>query len=392
MATRRDKIIDKALQIIESEPNGMRCFELCQRVREWFPDFSQHYTRDNIILLDKFKPEKVYKPEMGLFLHVKYKDIKEAEKDKDISKESHRPRQIHNSNAMLIPVQYSKKKYPSHIRPKIAEVAAHFDKDEIIQNLPFSIHTEYSYRKRRLDSNLLQKFPTLKSAHRNNVPRLWFNRQWSLEFANFINELVQNKEPVVIEIHPPFTDYSTIDQFLDNYKEFETRILKRWPTTEVVLENRSGTEYRGGRFLISRISDLEGFVNKIEQTALRLNIALDIPQLFTAHGGPEIFDNDGLKEFLSSLSPLMCRVRSIHLWGKRRNRQGRSIVHVGDLNSYFDYCDSKKNVFLNELAKLLSDGRERYFVPEVNSSSEDLQSIVSDLESAGITFVASEAS
>lgn len=74
MPTRRDQIIDAALRIIESEPNGITLSELCERVKEQFPDFAPRYIRDNIILVDKFKPDKVYKPERGLFRHVKYKN------------------------------------------------------------------------------------------------------------------------------------------------------------------------------------------------------------------------------------------------------------------------------------------------------------------------------
>ena len=59
--------------------------------------------------------------------------------------------------------------------------------------------------------------------------------------------------------------------------------------------------------------------------------------------------------------------------------------HSGDLNSYFE-SDQNKNVFLDWLASFLQDYKTRYFVPEVNSSDEDLHSIVADLESKGIIF------
>jgi hypothetical protein len=52
MPTRRDKIIDTALKIIESDANGITLSELCQRVKEKFPDFSKFFIRDNVILLD----------------------------------------------------------------------------------------------------------------------------------------------------------------------------------------------------------------------------------------------------------------------------------------------------------------------------------------------------
>jgi len=70
MPTRRDQIIDTALRIIESEPTGIKCSELCQRVEEELPDFSPNYIRANIYLLDKFKPEIVDKPERGLFRRI----------------------------------------------------------------------------------------------------------------------------------------------------------------------------------------------------------------------------------------------------------------------------------------------------------------------------------
>lgn len=70
MVTRREKIIDAALDIIKSKQNGITLSELCQMVSEIFPDFSKHFIRDNIILLDRFKPQKVYKSERGLFRYI----------------------------------------------------------------------------------------------------------------------------------------------------------------------------------------------------------------------------------------------------------------------------------------------------------------------------------
>jgi hypothetical protein len=181
------------------------------------------------------------------------------------------------------------------------------------------------------------------------------------------------------------TNYSSIDTFLSNYEIFENIIFNRWPDVNILLENRSGTTYSGGRFLISRIKDLKEFVNKINKTSFRLNIALDIPQLFTAHGGHQKFNSNDIVILFSSLSPMMHRVRSIHLWGKKLINE-RWVAHVGDLNDFFNDDQSKKRVFLSNLAKLLNDGRKRYFVPEVNSSDKDLQNIVTDLEGSGINF------
>jgi hypothetical protein len=74
MPTRRDQIIDTAVLILELEPNGKTCSELIRSVKGKFPNYSEHYIRDNITLLDRFEPDKVYKPERGVFRQIKYRD------------------------------------------------------------------------------------------------------------------------------------------------------------------------------------------------------------------------------------------------------------------------------------------------------------------------------
>jgi hypothetical protein len=48
--------------------------------------------------------------------------------------------------------------------------------------------------------------------------------------------------------------------------------------------------------------------------------------------------------------------------------------------------EDKKQLFLNWLAEFLEDGADRYFVPEVNSSEDDLWSIGSNMECVNIRF------
>ena len=65
--------------------------------------------------------------------------------------------------------------------------------------------------------------------------------------------------------------------------------------------------------------------------------------------------------------------------------------NVITLNSYtgVDASNDDNNIkrhFLRELHNLLSDGSARYFLPEVNSKSEHLQSIVRDLIDSGFKF------
>ena len=46
-----------------------------------------------------------------------------------------------------------------------------------------------------------------------------------------------------------------------------------------------------------------------------------------------------------------------------------------------------KKTFLENMFDTFNDGIDRYFVPEVNSGSEDLISIVNDLRKVGFRFI-----
>lgn len=156
--------------------------------------------------------------------------------------------------ARLIPVQYHKRKYPEDIVPSCQEIAAHFDSKIIEPRMNYSLHTEYSYGKRKFDSALIKEFENLISSSRKGIPQLWFNRQWADEFFDFLKRLVgQNKSPEIIEVHPPFSDYQkTVDGFLCVYETFEKKIIEEWPNTNIFIENRAGSTYSGGGFLISK--------------------------------------------------------------------------------------------------------------------------------------------
>jgi hypothetical protein len=287
---------------------------------------------------------------------------------------------------MLIPIQYHKRKYPAHIIPCIDEIAGHFDVHEVLANCDFSLHTEYSYGKRNLNSDLMKKFKTLQSSHKEGVPRLWYSEQWAVEFADFVKTLCNGKTPTIIEIHPPFSDYTeTIEQFLRIYKIFEESILTSFSQTKILIENRSGSIYKGGIFLISRGQHLRSLCEQISSKNLKLRITLDIPQLLTSYGGAQRLEAQEIKKILNRQNALQSMTDGIHLWGKMINGTGRTISHCGDLNTYFEN-EEKKNIFLEWLADFLRDNKPRYFVPEVNSSDEDLHSIIKDIEGMNIKF------
>ncbi len=74
MPTIRENIISAALHIIELKPDGIRFSELCRQIERELPLISPHYIKDIIVLLDQLRDDIVYKPERGLFRHIKYKD------------------------------------------------------------------------------------------------------------------------------------------------------------------------------------------------------------------------------------------------------------------------------------------------------------------------------
>ena len=287
---------------------------------------------------------------------------------------------------MLVPIQYHSKKYPDHIRPEIDEVAGHFDATVIRTERKFSLHTEYSYGARKLDSGLIKHFPEIIDSTKNGVPQLWRSEKWAIEFVEFIKSLCNSKSPEIIEIHPPFSDYTkSINRFLEIYREFESKILSIFPLTTILLENRTGSVYKGGKFIITNGDDLRELCELISLNKLQLRLALDSPQLLTSCGGPQNLNPMSLSNILNRQNAIQGMTKGIHLWGKRKNAKGRTVSHAGDLNSYFENQE-KKEIFLQWLNQFLGDGIKRYFVPEVNSSEDDLSSIIHDLENIGIKF------
>ena len=280
-------------------------------------------------------------------------------------------------------VKYHKKKYPEHIPLLYEEVTAHFDSEKIDSQLKMSVHTEYSYGKRKFQSMLIQNYPEIIHAQKKGIPQLWKNEKWAIEFADFLIKLLHDKgEPSVIEIHPPFNDYSSIEAFIRVYIPFEQRILEMFPNVEILIENRSGSTYSGGKFVLSRIESLYSMCEHIAQNKLSLRLALDIPQLYTAHNASKE-EVDGL---LQDVQQFRDYIDGVHLWGKKLSASGRKIVHNGDLNTYFSDNETKM-AFLEAFSTSFDDNKTRKMVLEVNGNNEDLWSIISDLESSQVRFI-----
>ena len=291
----------------------------------------------------------------------------------------------------LIPVKYHNKCYPDSVIPLLDEIAGNLDSKPILTNHPYSLHTEYSYMKRHLNSDLLTDLDELKSANKAGIPQLWKNTQWSEQYATFIERIIGNSiAPEVIEIHPPFKDYcEDIECFWERYMVFFNRISQKYPNTKIIIENRCGTMYTGSTFLFSTCDEMLKLCEFISMGHSELGVIIDYPQLFSAEKIK--MDNvkiDKILKFNESLKSYVSVIDSIHLWGKRKSKNSnRWSPHSGDLNTFFSGNQENKSIFLNSLKNTYNDKKERYFVPEVNTTEDDLKSIVNDLLNSGISFV-----
>ena len=120
---------------------------------------------------------------------------------------------------------------------------------------------------------------------------------------------------------------------------------------------------------------------------LNLKLVLDYPQVFSA----EAIKMDDIKlkkiiDFNNNIKQYISYIGGFHLWGKRKSQTGRWTSHTGDLNTFFSNNDLLKDEFINSVIDTFDDNMVRYFVPEVNSSEEDLQSIINDLLKYDIKF------
>lgn len=274
-------------------------------------------------------------------------------------------------------VEYGGNAYPAGIVPELVEIAGHLDKDRIEDVPRYSLHTEYSYGKRNFSSALVRQFPALCDANKDGVPQLWKSSEWAEQFAEFVIKLTEtHAAPTVVEIHPPFNDYCDIDQFLDRYKAFEAKVHQRYPHVEIVVENRAGAVYRGGRFIVSRGKEIAELCKRIQETDTDLGVVLDFPQLVTGENiKPDAFDTSKYVAAIDAIYPYQSVIRGIHIWGKKQAENGRWVAHCGTLDTYLPNASDRES-FIAGIKKICSDEQARLFVPEVNSGNEDLKAVV----------------
>lgn len=281
----------------------------------------------------------------------------------------------------FILVEYNNLPYPEGYTAQIQEVAAHFDKDAIDPQCAYSLHTEYSYGKRKYNTELISKYPALISANKDGVPQLWKSAEWASEFADFIVDLVDgHSTPTIIEIHPPFNDYCSLAEFADRFRIFERKIHDACPDVIVVIENRAGSVYHGGRFLVGKAKEIVALCDLIKSEKLNLGVVLDFPQLLTAENiDPLKFKIEKYQSAIQAIAEHRDLIKGIHIWGKKKSATGRWVAHAGNFDTYFGGNDAVKEIFLSGIREICKDGLPRFLVPEVNSGSSDLKVIIQDL-------------
>jgi hypothetical protein len=281
----------------------------------------------------------------------------------------------------LIPISFGGRPYPMGISPVLDELPGHFDRKAFLTRRPYCLHTEYSAGFRQWNSPLLRGLDEITSSQRKGIPELWPNHKWGEQFAEFIIRLVgENQDPTLIEIHPPFVSYcKDVDSFLDAYAVFASSLRLKFPGSAIVIENRNGTRHPS-KFLVSTVGDVVNLFAADKHRDIDLKLALDLPQIFSAHLGSKPPTPLEVEHLLEKLRPVAHRVETLHIWGRRKT------AHNGTLDDLFGHDPLAKEAFFYGLHRLLENGKPRYFLLEVNSSKEDLQAIVSDFVEAGFDF------
>jgi hypothetical protein len=290
------------------------------------------------------------------------------------SSEDHRP-------SRLVLLRYGNQTFPDGVIPRMVEVPAHLDLQRIVVSGDYSLHTEYASKPRKFNSPLLDGLEALQTSHRRLVPELWTSMAWAQEFAVLMTRLVAgNPAPSQIEIHPPFcSTSSTIDTFVERYAVFEQAIHAVYPDCGIVLENRSGTKHPN-KFLLSDSDSILAMGQALQQSSLKLGIALDLPQMFTAtYGSKHLVGLEGVA-LIERLMPIRDRIHTLHLWG----RGAGGGAHGGGLEGVFASTDAKQ-ACLKALRDLICDGNPRYLVLEVRKAA-DVAGIIQDLEEAGMVI------
>jgi hypothetical protein len=72
--TIRERVIQKARELISSDEKGVRYSNLARRLKEELPDINLNTIHGTIWNLESRLPQEIYKPARGVFRHIKFKE------------------------------------------------------------------------------------------------------------------------------------------------------------------------------------------------------------------------------------------------------------------------------------------------------------------------------
>lgn len=289
----------------------------------------------------------------------------------------------------LILVRYKDAVYSGRVRSSVRMVDGHFDAGPVVETGRYLLSTEFSYGRRKFNSETMAKCAEVIRASRDGLPLLWFSKEWSLAFVHFIELLTEAAaQPEAIEVYPPFTAYmTTINDFLNVYLYFEEGIKRLFPGSKIMICNRNKAAQRDMKFLISSADDLEQLCEAIAKYQLDLRIGLDVSQLLETEAyHARYMGDDKIRILFGKVKGFRDYVSGIHVLGKMRGADGRKSTNSEDFDSMFGNSRNKKRAFLESLAFVFDDEVARYFVPEITGGIDRINSVVRDLQSAGFLF------
>jgi hypothetical protein len=81
MTTRREKIISNAIEVLKSNPDGVRYSDIGRKIHEEFPEFPNGTIYGTVWQLDILVPDEIYKPARGIFRHVAFREEEISEEE-----------------------------------------------------------------------------------------------------------------------------------------------------------------------------------------------------------------------------------------------------------------------------------------------------------------------
>src|SRR3989338_9617214 len=80
MATKKEQIISKVIEILKENPQGVRYSEIVRRIKELLPEIPVNTIHGTVWDLDVQRSNEVYKADRGLFRHVQFRGKDEQAK------------------------------------------------------------------------------------------------------------------------------------------------------------------------------------------------------------------------------------------------------------------------------------------------------------------------